>query len=70
MLSVGYGLRVETPEMRTVREMYETSNRGDLERALEYFHPDVELIVPDTLPDPGVYSRPRRVLRLLSRTGT
>jgi ketosteroid isomerase-like protein len=41
--------------MRVVREMYETSNRGDFERALEYFSPDVELIVPDTLPDPGLY---------------
>jgi ketosteroid isomerase-like protein len=41
--------------MRIVREMYETSNRGDFERVLEYFSPDVELIVPDTLPDPGLY---------------
>jgi ketosteroid isomerase-like protein len=35
--------------------MYETSNRGDFERALQYFSPDVELTVPDTLPDPGFY---------------
>ena len=35
--------------------MYDISNRGEFERALEFFHPDVELIVPATLPDPGVY---------------
>ena len=35
--------------------MRHLSNRGDFERSREYFDPDVELIVPDTLPDPGVY---------------
>jgi len=55
MLPVGYASGMETPEMRIVREMYETSNRGEFERARQYFHPDVVLIVPDTLPDPGAY---------------
>ena len=41
--------------MKVVCEMYEASNRRDFERARDYFHPDAELIVPDTLPDPGVY---------------
>jgi hypothetical protein len=39
--------------MRVVREMYEASNYGDFERALDYVDPHVELIVPETLPDPA-----------------
>jgi ketosteroid isomerase-like protein len=46
---------VETSETTVVREMYEASNQGDFARARDYFHPDAELIVPATLPDPGVY---------------
>jgi ketosteroid isomerase-like protein len=45
----------ETREMKLVREMYETSNRGDYDRTREYFHPDVELIVGEVHPDAGVY---------------
>jgi ketosteroid isomerase-like protein len=56
-------LYVETSEMRVVREMYETSNRGDFERTRDYFHPDAELIVPATLPDPGVYSGRDKLFR-------
>lgn len=41
--------------MKVVRGMYDASNRGDFERTRDYFHPEVELIVPATLPDPGIY---------------
>jgi ketosteroid isomerase-like protein len=49
--------------MRVVREMYEASARREWQRTPQYFHPDVELVVPSTRPDPGVYQGREELFR-------
>ena len=56
----------ETPEAKVVREMQDAASRRDSERLRQYFHPDVELIVPSTRPEPGVYRGHQEFFRWMS----